>query len=506
MANKRVTDLETIATAPISGVMHFVDTTDSTQNAAGSSFKVTKEDFLKENTAAILLNTSKVGFTDALVGSAPTVTANTAKVGITTGQASAIVINTAKVSFDSTSSTRLANTSGTNTGDQDISIKQNTLVSATNIKTVNGNSLLGSGDLSIVTSGGITGSGTVNKLSKFTASGVVGDSLIFDNASNVGIGTTTPPHNLTLSSPNSSTELGLYNTNTASASNRNWLIGTTYQNFGDLNFFVSNIAGGNPKASPPKISISTAGRVMIGTSVDNGTDALQVNGTISATPATSSNQVVVKSQLDLKANDSDVVKLTGAQNIEGDKTFANDLFINNGSDTIRISKLSGANGRLVISRPNNILTESVSFGGGNDQINIQGGLGQIRHGGANFEITNTTTSGALVLTAFGSVVLRGASNAIGVTMFSNTRNTVFKNGGTFVDNGVDIIQGIGSISCTTLKTSGFTVATLPTPPAQGEGARAHVTDASNPTYLGALTGGGTVKCPVFYNGTAWVSA
>jgi hypothetical protein len=151
MADKRVTDLDPIVTAPISGVMHFIDTTDATQNAAGSSFKVTKEDFLKENTAAILLNTAKVGisvaqaaeieannakvgistpqagaivlntakvgFTDALVASAPTVTANTAKVGITAGQSSAIVTNTAKISFDPTSSTRLANTSGTNTGD-----------------------------------------------------------------------------------------------------------------------------------------------------------------------------------------------------------------------------------------------------------------------------------------------------------------------------------------------------------------------------------------------------
>ncbi len=79
MANKKVTDLDPIATAPVSGVMHFVDTTDTTQNAAGSSFKVTKEDLLKENTAAILLNT--------------------AKTGITTDQASAIVLNTTKVGY-----------------------------------------------------------------------------------------------------------------------------------------------------------------------------------------------------------------------------------------------------------------------------------------------------------------------------------------------------------------------------------------------------------------------
>ena len=47
----------------------------------------------------------------------------------------------------------------------------------------------------------------------------------------------------------------------------------------------------------------------------------------------------------------------------------------------------------------------------------------------------------------------------------------------------------------------FTVATLP---AGAQGMKAIVSDATSPTFLGALTGGGTVVCPVFYNGTAWV--
>lgn len=55
-----------------------------------------------------------------------------------------------------------------------------------------------------------------------------------------------------------------------------------------------------------------------------------------------------------------------------------------------------------------------------------------------------------------------------------------------------------------VSTGGYTVSTLPANP--GTGARAYVTDATSPTYLGALTGGGSVVCPVFYNGSAWVSA
>jgi hypothetical protein len=96
MADKRVTDLTSITTAPTSGVMHFVDITNQTQNAAGSSFKVTKADFLKESTAAILLNTAKVGISTAQSNA---ITANTAKTGITSGQASAIVTNSAKVGY-----------------------------------------------------------------------------------------------------------------------------------------------------------------------------------------------------------------------------------------------------------------------------------------------------------------------------------------------------------------------------------------------------------------------
>lgn len=49
--------------------------------------------------------------------------------------------------------TKLSNLSGTNTGDQDLSGKQDVLVSATNIKTINGSSILGSGDLVVSGSG-----------------------------------------------------------------------------------------------------------------------------------------------------------------------------------------------------------------------------------------------------------------------------------------------------------------------------------------------------------------
>jgi hypothetical protein len=58
------------------------------------------------------------------------------------------------------------------------------------------------------------------------------------------------------------------------------------------------------------------------------------------------------------------------------------------------------------------------------------------------------------------------------------------------------------ISTNVVRLKNYTVATLP---AGTQGDMAFVTDANAPTYLGALVGGGAVVCPVFYNGTAWVS-
>jgi hypothetical protein len=82
----------------------------------------------------ITANTAKTGITTA---QANEIIANNAKNGITTAQANeiiannakvsyddaaAVAANTSKISFDSASSTRLADTSGTNTGDQDLSV------------------------------------------------------------------------------------------------------------------------------------------------------------------------------------------------------------------------------------------------------------------------------------------------------------------------------------------------------------------------------------------------
>jgi lysophospholipase L1-like esterase len=76
-----------------------------------------------------------------------------------------------------------------------------------------------------------------------------------------------------------------------------------FEKAGILNWKVGNVAGNNFRIQCDNNAqtielVPSGGTVLIGTTTDNGNDPLQVAGTISASPATLSNQVVVKSQLD----------------------------------------------------------------------------------------------------------------------------------------------------------------------------------------------------------------
>jgi hypothetical protein len=82
-----------------------------------------------------------------------------------------------------------------------INSKQATLVSGTNIKTVGGNSLLGSGDVGTL---GVAygGTGATSLTSGYVLKGngtsAVSASVIYDNGTNVGIGTASPTDKLTV--------------------------------------------------------------------------------------------------------------------------------------------------------------------------------------------------------------------------------------------------------------------------------------------------------------------
>lgn len=105
--------------------------------------------------------------------------------------------------------------------------------------------------------------------------------------------------------------------------------------------------------------------------------------------------------------------------------------------------------------------------------------------GSNIQIQNAATSANWFFNTSGTTLDLSSAQA-----------------GTFtIGNSVSVAGAISAT--TTITTGGYTVETLP---AGVTGDRAYVTDATAPTYLGALTGGGAVVCPVFKNATTWVSA
>lgn len=109
-----------------------------------------------------------------------------------------------------------------------------------------------------------------------------------------------------------------------------------------------------------------------------------------------------------------------------------------------------------------------------------------------------------VSTTLPAFTLSGALTYGGVTL----SNSVTGTGGSMVLSASPTFTGTltaaTGVFSATIKTGGYTVATLPA--VAGAGERAYVTDQLTTCAItgAALTGGGVLTCPVFYNGAAWV--
>ena len=128
-------------------------------------------------------------------------------------------------------------------------------------------------------------------------------------------------------------------------------------------------------------------------------------------------------------------------------------------------------------------------------------------GAATF--SSTVTAGGL----FSSADLRLTGSGRGVS-FNGLSTQIYESAGSLrlYTNSVDrlILTPTGdatfssSVTASLLKTTVYTVATLPTPPSTGTGTYATVSDAVAPAYLTPVMGGGAVVTPVFYNGSNWI--
>lgn len=188
---------------------------------------------------------------------------------------------------------------------------------------------------------------------------------------------------------------------------------------------------------------------------------------------------------------------------------------------------NGNTGIGITSAPTNPLQVGI---GANTYFQIIGPTGAftnpifVRPGGASAGPSVSANGASFALTAS-----NGNSISLGIgsgqpVIAVNISNTAIANGFTFNASAIGAApvmavagsdtnislklqsKGTGAVLCTgVVVTPVYTVATLPAAVAGIQGARALVTDATAPTFLGTLTGGGSVICPVFCNGSAWLA-
>lgn len=130
----------------------------------------------------------------------------------------------------------------------------------------------------------------------------------------------------------------------------------------------------------------------------------------------------------------------------------------------------------------------------------------------------TTSNGEFSFDANANIITPSTNAALGLVssggtgqawyMISNTagRWQLFNGGRVWIEVGSGSTTINNDLALNSIvKLRAYTVATLPACNSGNQNAMAVASDATAPTYNGALTGGGTVRVPVFCNGTSWAA-
>lgn len=112
----------------------------------------------------------------------------------------------------------------------------------------------------------VTGTGTTNYLPKFTGSTTLGNSLVYDNGTNVGIGTTNPSNKLSLAGSGQNWTTSPAIKMWDSFNSKGWYVGSANNNTaGD--FYIRSVTteGAYPVSADQQFTIKQSGNVGIGT-------------------------------------------------------------------------------------------------------------------------------------------------------------------------------------------------------------------------------------------------
>ncbi|MFV8336435.1 hypothetical protein ACNQF7_10170 [Flavobacterium sp. RSP29] len=285
----------------------------------------------------------------------------------------------------------------------------------------------------------IGGSGTSRSIPVFTALGTIGSSVIQDNTNlgngvEINFGATNNILNINTSNVGGvqirAAQTGLQDMGAGDGISIVSLTGgfqkgtDSYGGFKvltDVNFINSKLGfytgayTGNPIL---RATIKNNGDFLVGLDISNGQGIIQANGNITASPATLSNQVVVKSQLDAITNNTALTGIpTAPTALAGTNTtqLATTAFVlANTAKTITVRKISTAitladsdNGTVIL------LTASCT-------VTLPNGLM------SGFNISFATKSGAVLTYTLGNSVL--FINNAGTTMGELSSHTVVNTG------------------------------------------------------------------------------
>jgi|688.fasta_scaffold18766_15 hypothetical protein len=206
--------------------------------------------------------------------------------------------------------------------------------------------------------GTIGGSGTANRVAKFTASTTLGNSQITDNGTSVGINQTSPIYQLHVTSGGSAVVF----TDAGSAA---VIVGT---NAGATASAELSLRGNNLTMTGGGINgteharVNGSGRMLIGTTTDNGVDKLQVSGSMNVSARATAQNLSVTNNISVT---NDINQGSGTAN-------ANYTILANGTSSGWAGRMVGeyATGQFYFQHRNNTPTWTTCF-----SLNANGGKG-----------------------------------------------------------------------------------------------------------------------------------